>query len=266
MGIIEIFIFLLGLAVGSFLNVAIHRLPRDESVVKPGSRCPKCEKAIRWYDNLPVLSYVLLGGRCRHCREGISFRYPLVELVSGLLWYVSWRSSGGTAAFLVPVVFNSLLLVMALADLETGLIPDEASLGGIAAGLLVSFFWPELHGTSTGLLGLAWSVVGLLAGGGLIYLTGVAGNWIFQRELAKLGLDQSMGGGDVKLLAMAGSFLGWEKVLLAFFIAPIASLPFALYQRIAKKEQIIPYGPFLALACAVQFYFGETIWAWFVRV
>ena len=170
--------------------------------------------------------------------------------------------SGGSAAFLIPVIFISLLLAATMTDLETGLIPDEISLGGMAAGLAASFFWPSLQGAAQGLTALGQSALGLLAGGGLIYATGIMGNLIFRRELVKLGMDQSMGGGDVKLLAMAGSFLGWQKVFLSFFAAPLLGLPFALYARLAKKERTIPYGPFLSAACLIQFLFGNAIWRW----
>lgn len=263
---IEILVIVLGLVVGSFLNVVIQRLPQDESLVKPGSRCPKCESRIAWHDNIPVLSFLLLGGRCRRCRERIPFRYPLVELGSAVIWYGSWRAFGTSPTFLISVVYVSLLFVATVTDLETGLIPDEITLGGAIVGLGTSLFWPALHQTPLNFVGLGQSVLGLLVGGGLIYATGLAGNWIFQRELAKRGLEQSMGGGDVKLLAMAGSFLGWEKVLLGFFIAPILGFPFALYQRLAKKEAVIPYGPFLAVACLIQFFWGNKIWEWFLGI
>lgn len=257
---IEIFVLLLGLVVGSFLNVAIHRLPRDESIVRPRSYCPKCGKAIVWFDNIPLLSFLFLRGHCRDCGGGISFRYPLIELASGLLWWGSWQGTEGSPLFWIRIIFGSLLLVATATDFETGLIPDEITLGGILLGLAVSLFYPELHRSSSRLMSLGKSALGFCVGGGLIYFTGLLGNLIFQKELKQRGLDQSMGGGDVKLLAMAGSFLGWEKVFLAFFTAPFLGLPFALYQRFAKKEATIPYGPFLAMAVALQFFFGEILW------
>ncbi len=254
-------LFLGGLIVGSFLNVLIHRLPRDESIVKPRrSFCPACGHGIAWHDNIPVLSFVFLLGRCRYCHQGISWRYPLVELASGGLWVGSWIWSGGSPLFWIGVIFISLLLVGLVTDFETGLIPDQITLGGALAGLGASFLYPELHETPITFGGLKEGAIGLLAGGGAIYLTGLAGNWIFQRELMKRGLEQSMGGGDVKLLAMIGAFLGWEKALLTFFTAPFLGLPFALYQRFAKKEAVIPYGPFLSVAAGVYFFLGKPIW------
>lgn len=255
---VEIFVFLFGLAAGSFLNVCIHRLPRRESIVSPGSRCPNCSQAIRWFDNIPLLGFLVLGGRCRSCRGRISFRYPAVELASGILWILSWRGMQELPLFGVQVIFFSLLLVVSVTDLETGLIPDEANLLGMGAGLVSSFLIPGLQGTSDPFGALIQSAVGLLVGGALIYGTGVIGNWIFQRE--------SMGGGDVKLMALIGSFLGWQKVLLVFFTAPLFALPFALYTRWVKKEKIIPYGPFLALAAGVLFFYGNTVWRYFLTI
>lgn len=256
--LLEIFLFLIGLVVGSFLNVCIHRLPRGESIVRPRSYCPKCGKPIAWFDNIPLLSFFILRGHCRHCLVRISFRYPAVELLSGLIWLGSWKASGGVPIFWIGTLFLSLLLVVTAADFETGLIPDTVSFFGMAAGLAASFFCPNLHGTLSGLVALERSAIGLAIGGGLIYVIGLAGDWIFQRE--------SMGGGDVKLLAMAGSFLGWEKVLLTFFTAPLVALPFALYQRWVKKEEVIPYGPFLSLAAAVQFFYGGIFWKLFLGI
>lgn len=251
----EVYIFVIGLAMGSFLNVCIHRLPKDESLIRPGSHCPRCKQPIAWFDNLPIFSFLILRGRCRHCGERISWRYPVVELASGMLWLLSWQAYEAGPMFWIQIFFLTLLLVVSLADLETGLIPDEVTVFGLAAGIAASFFYPALHETVGGMKGLLSSVIGLAVGGGIIYLTGLAGNWIFQRE--------SMGGGDIKLLAMIGAFLGWEKVLLTFFTAPVAALPFAIYQRCVNKEEVIPYGPFLALAAAVQFFYGNLVWKYF---
>lgn len=264
---IDILIVVLGLIVGSFLNVVVQRLPQDESVVCPArSKCPKCSKSITWRDNIPVLSFLILQGRCRYCRQKISFRYPLVEILSAVIWYVSWKTWGLSPGFGVQIIFLSLLLAATMTDLETELIPDEITIGGMAVGLLASFVWPPIQQTPFALAGILRSVLGLLIGGGLVYLTGLAGNFIFQKELTRLGLDQSMGGGDVKFLAMAGTFLGWENVLLAFFTAPFFGLPFALYLKLAKKERVIPYGPFLSLACLVQFFYGDVLWNWFFGI
>lgn len=257
----EIPLLLAGLVTGSFLNVVIGRLPKGESLLRPGSHCPKCGKSVHWYDNIPLISYLLLSGRCRACREPISWRYPAVELVSAVLWLGMWKwAGGGTPLFGTGVIFLSLLLVAAVSDLETGLIPNGINFFGLGAGLLISGFYPALHTQGKWLPSIFESFWGILAGGGLVYLTGMAGSWIFQRELARLGEEESMGAGDVKLMAMAGAFLGWQEVLLAFFLAPFLALPFALFRLWAKKEEIIPYGPFLALALAVLFLWGDELW------
>lgn len=261
---IDILVGLVGLAIGSFLNVCIYRLPIEESVIYPWSYCPECEKTIRWYDNIPVLSFVLLSGKCRDCRTRISFRYPLVELVSAALWVGLWKVHGWSPVFPITGTFVSLLLVAALADLETGLIPDTVTLLGLAVGLNVSFFYSELHQTTSSLLGVQKGLTGMVLGGVLIYGTGLAGNWIFQKELTRLKLNESMGGGDVKLLAMIGTFLGWEKVLLTFFTAPLLALPFALYSRWVKNEAVVPYGPFLSLAALLYLLWGDWIWRFLI--
>jgi len=250
--------FLFGLCVGSFLNVCIHRLPRGESIIRPRSYCPKCGKPIAWYDNVPVLSFLILRGQCRGCKARISFRYPAVELISGVIWYEGWRVTGGGPIFWIQVLFLSLLLVAAVTDLETGLIPDRVTYLGMASGLAASFFYPNLQQELARVAALRESTWGLATGGGLIYVTGLVGSWIFQRE--------AMGGGDVKLAAFIGSFLGWEKVLLVFFTAPFFALPFALYRRWLKKEEIIAYGPFLSLAGAVQFFYGGIFWNHFLGI
>ena len=258
-------VFLAGLGAGSFFNVCIHRLPRGESVVRPRSRCPQCGRTISWFDNIPLLSFLFLKARCRHCRARISWRYPLVELAAGFLWLICFRVSGLTGSFWIRGFFLSLLLVASVSDFETGILPDSMNFLGIGAGVVLSGMHPGLYLSCRGeasraLLGcgLSQSVLGLLLGGGLIYLTGLVGNWIFQRD--------SMGGGDVKLMALIGSFLGWQKVLLVFFTAPFAALPYALYQRWFRHEEVIPYGPFLSLAAAVQFFYGETVWRYFLRL
>lgn len=252
----DLSIFLLGLAGGSFLNVLIHRLPRGESIVRPGSHCPKCKCPVAWFDNIPLASFLLLRGKCRNCRARIPLRYPLVELASGLIWYWTWKGSGGSPYFWIDVAFLSILLVVCVTDLETGLIPDRMTLPGAVVGLAASFVYPHLHLTSVGWTAILRSLFGLIAGGALIFLTGALGNWFFQKE--------TLGGGDVKFLAMAGSFLGWEKVMLTFFTAPLLALPFGLYLRWVEKEETIPYGPFLAMACAIQFFYGDRVWRFFI--
>ncbi len=252
---VSVWVFAMGLIIGSWLNVCIHRMPRDESIVSPGSHCPNCRHPIQWFDNVPLLSFILLGGKCRRCRARISVRYFLVELVSGLLWLMSWKANGLSFAFAIQVVFFSILLVVTMTDFETGLIPDETNFLGLALGLAFSFFYPPLHESLTPAASLGQSALGALIGGGIIYGTGLFGSLVFKKE--------SMGGGDVKLMAMAGSFLGWQKIVFTFFTAPFFALPFALYLKWVKKEETVPYGPFLALAAMLQFFYGDFLIAYF---
>jgi len=238
--------------VGSFLNVCIYRLPRGLSIVSPPSHCPQCQAPVAWFDNLPLLSFLILRGKCRKCSVSILFRYFLVELASASLWLALWLIYGPSRLFVISIPFFSLLFVAIITDLETGLIPDRLNIFGMALGLALSVFFPTLFGETLWLRGLASSCLGLLAGGGMLLGTGVLGTWVFKKD--------SMGGGDVKLLAMIGSFLGWQSVILVFFTAPLLALPAALYCRFKKKEETIPYGPFLALAAIFYFFFGRLVW------
>jgi leader peptidase (prepilin peptidase)/N-methyltransferase len=248
---------LTGAAIGSFLNVCIYRLPRGLSLLAPSSSCPHCGAKIAWRDNIPLLSFWLLRARCRHCKEVISFRYFFVELVSALGWLALWLTYGLSGYFFTSGIFLSLLFVVILTDGETGLIPDAVTIPGMIAGLAASVLDPALFRETIWYRGLLSSGTGLLAGGVLLWLAGFLGRLVFKKD--------SMGGGDIKLLAMIGSFIGWQKVLLTFFTAPFLALPFALYARFARREATLPYGPFLALAAALQFFFGNTFISYLLR-
>lgn len=237
--------------VGSFLNVCIYRLPREQSVRRPRSRCPHCQHPIAWYDNVPLVSYVLLRARCRHCRARIGWRYPVVELLTALALVAVVARFGITPVALVYAAFVCALIVASFVDLEFQIIPDEISIGGLALGVLLSVGLPALHGTDSRWLALGRSVTGLLIGGGVLYVTGLIGDFIFRKE--------SMGGGDVKLLAMAGSVLGWKLVLITFFISPILAIVPGLLVLLFKKSHIIPYGPFLSLGLMSSLFAGDLI-------
>jgi leader peptidase (prepilin peptidase) / N-methyltransferase len=247
----EPFIFIFGVAIGSFLNVCIHRLPQGQSIVKPASHCPHCRKSIAWYDNIPLISYLFLRGRCRHCSVKISPRYFLVELLCGLIWLFLWVHYGNSSFFYAGIVLFSLLLAVFFTDLETGYIPDKLSIPGMLAGLVVSTLWPELHNENIWYWGFVRSLVGILAGGGVLLAIAYIGNWIFKKD--------SMGGGDIKLLAMLGAFLGWKEAILVFLFSPIIALPFALFMKFTKKAETIPYGPYLAIMGAMFYLYGERI-------
>ena len=247
----SIFVFGFGLVFGSFLNVCIQRMPEDKSIVFPGSHCPKCKKPIRWQDNIPVFSWILLKGKCRDCGERIAFRYPMVELANAILWLLLFQKYGFTSFFFAGIVYFSILLAVTMTDLETGLIPDFLSLPGIVLGIIFSTVWPELQNAANPLKGLIASLLGVLAGGGVLYAMGMLGNWLFKKE--------SMGGGDIKLLAMIGAFLGPFDAFLMLPLSAIISMPIALYARFFKKAETIPFGPFLALAGAWVFLYGDTM-------
>ncbi|MBF0522630.1 MAG: prepilin peptidase [Candidatus Omnitrophica bacterium] len=257
--VIGIFIFVLGLVFGSFLNVCIVRMPKEESVVWPGSHCPSCKKALAWNDNIPLLSYLFLGGRCRSCRMTISPRYFIVELLTGIM-FVLFYSYFGLNRILIPYLTMVCGFIIAtFVDFEHRIIPDEVSIGGMCVGLIFSALMPELHGVSvTGhhvflahLHSLGLSLLGVLIGGGCIYGMGLLGDFLFKKE--------SMGGGDVKLLAMVGAFLGWQQAILAFFIAPFFGAIFGIIEKIRTKDTTIPYGPFLVLGSLISLFFGNRI-------
>ncbi|MFC1698687.1 prepilin peptidase [Candidatus Omnitrophota bacterium] len=249
--IIHIFIFCFGAVVGSFLNVCIYRLPRKESIVRPGSHCPACKHEINWYDNIPFLSYLLLRRRCRHCRGKISFRYFLVELLTAGLFLFLFKHFGSSAIFWVYLGLSSSLVVVSFIDIDIREIPDEISLSGILIGMLISVIFPQLQQTNLHSLALLRSFLGVLAGGGSIYLTGIIGDAIFKKE--------SMGGGDVKLMGMIGAFIGWKLALLTFFLAPFFGAVVGITLKIKKGESLIPYGPFLSLAALIAIVWGERI-------
>ena len=248
---IGIFIFILGAIVGSFLNVCIVRLPQEKSVVFPGSHCVHCQKPIAWHDNIPLVSYFLLGGKRRFCHKKFSIRYWLVELTTAVSFFLFYKYFGLTWVLIPYLVFHCGLIVATFVDFEHRIIPDEISVGGMIAGLIFSFLIPELHGTSSHLLALGRSILGVLVGGGSIYAMGMLGDFLFKKE--------SMGGGDVKLLAMVGAFLGWQMSILAFFIAPFFGAILGIIVKIRTKESAIPYGPFLALGALISLFLGNKI-------
>jgi leader peptidase (prepilin peptidase)/N-methyltransferase len=257
----------LGLAVGSFLNVVIHRVPRGESVVRPGSRCPRCETPIAGYDNVPVLSYLWLRGRCRHCGSRISWRYPAFELATGALFAaIAWRY-GPTLEALLFMGFGAALVAAAAIDFEHQIIPDEISLGGLAAGLLLLPGLAWLAGGSP-LAALGEALLGALLGGGSLWAVGFAHarisaalgrsfeHWPGEGEaLPRPGsLDYwtwfpGLGFGDVKLLAMIGAWLGVVGVVQTILAAALAGLALGLGWVVVRRRFDAPFGfaPAIAL-------------------
>ena len=245
--IVTVLAGLFGLTIGSFLNVCTLRWPEDESVVFPGSHCPRCGKPIQWYDNVPVIGYILLGGRCRACREPISLQYPLVELATGLVWAGMFSYAGLSFEALRGTLLLTILFGIALADARFYIIPDQFSLGGLVLGLGLAF----LPG---GIDPLA-SILGALLGFGLLEIVAVAGKWMFKKD--------AMGGGDIKMMAMVGAFVGMPGVLLTVFLgALMGSLIFGPISY--KTKKLVPFGIFLAAGAAVTYGFGSDIIEWYM--
>jgi leader peptidase (prepilin peptidase)/N-methyltransferase len=246
-----LFIFLFGLCIGSFVNVCIYRMGREQSVVHPASHCPQCQKPIRWFDNIPLWSYLALGGRCRDCHAKISFRYFFVELLTGLAFVAVWRSFGFSVLTPIYCLFVAGLIVATFVDFDFRIIPDEISVGGVVAGLLLSLAVPALHGETHHGLGLGQSLLGVLVGGGILWLLGIIGDFIFKKE--------SMGGGDVKLLAMIGAFLGWKMALLTLPLASVIGAVVGVVIKIRTKESAIAFGPYLAMGAVACLFWGREI-------
>jgi len=262
----QIFIFIIGTICGSFLNVCIHRLPKGEGVVFGRSRCPHCASVIAWYDNIPLVSYLILRGRCRTCRGVISFRYFLVELLSGLSFLFCFRAFGLGFDLVFYLILISGLTIATFVDIEHRIIPDEVTLGGIAAGFILN--WLKTY-FSTGnflLQPLRDSFIGAAVGGGIIFLVGFLFDTVYFKLLKKPAVEgetTSMGGGDVKLLAMIGAFLGWQKAVLVFFLAPFLGLSLGIINLIVKRRHVLPYGPFLSLASVIAAFWADRIFALF---
>ena len=257
-------VFISGLMVGSFLNVCIWRIPAGEQVVKGRSICRSCKREIAAYDNIPLLSFVLLGGKCRRCKAPISWSYPAVEVATGLLFAAVLNRFGWTNAALVYAVFGAALIVLSVIDLREMILPDEITLPGISLGVIVSFFVPELHRAAAQWGGLWASVIGVLAGAGVMYLIGAAGTLLFKRKLKAIGEEEAMGFGDVKLMGMVGAVIGlWKVLLVSLVLAPMSGAVIGLAIKARTKQEIIPFGPFLAAGTLVALFFGDSIIHWY---
>lgn len=252
----SVFIFLLGISIGSFLNVCIYRMGREQSVVRPASHCPNCKKPIRWRDNVPLLSFILLKGRCRDCGQKISPRYFLVELLTGLVFLAIYQKFGLAPKSFGYLIFASGLIVATFVDFDFQIIPDEISLGGIGVGILWSFIFPALQNAPGHLLGLRQSLFGVLVGGGALWILGCVGDFIFKKE--------SMGGGDVKLLAMIGAFMGWQTALLCLPVASVIGAIVGVIIKIKTKESVIAFGPYLSIGAFVSMFWASKIVSFFL--
>jgi leader peptidase (prepilin peptidase)/N-methyltransferase len=243
---------MLGLAVGSFLNVCVHRIPRGQSLTVPPSRCPACEYRLRWYDNIPVASYAILGGRCRKCRTPISIRYPVVELATMALFVLHGAVFGWSALLIPRLVFACAMVVLFAIDLEHHLLPNVITLPGIAIGLISSAVLPP---------GIVDALIGAAIGGGVL--------WVIAEAYFRYSGHEGMGGGDVKMLGMIGAFLGWKLVLVTLVLSSVAGSIVGLFVIVIKRggmKYALPYGTFLALGALVASLAGDRIVNWYVSM
>ncbi len=251
--VLVVYSALLGLILGSFVNVCIYRIPLKKSIVFPPSSCPNCDEKIRFYDNIPLISYVLLLGKCRHCRNPLAWHYPFVEAVTGLLSLALFIKYGLSYQYFLYLLFTTSLVAISFIDLQHQIIPDVISLPGIVAGLATSFLPGDI----------SWldSLIGIIAGGGSLYLVA----FIYERITGKEG----MGGGDIKLLAMIGAWLGWMSLHFIILISSLAGVVVGVPCLLLAGKGLrvrIPFGPFLALGALLFFFFGHDIMNWYYQL
>ncbi len=242
---------LLGLIFGSFANVLVYRLPRGESIVMPGSHCPSCGHTIAWFENIPLISWLLLKGHCHHCGAAISVRYPLLELCMGLTWgYMAWHFGGGLE-LVMALILSAMLWVLTWIDLETGLLPDAITLPGIGTGIVFSLATGHLMD----------GAMGAVAGYGVF--------WVIAKIFFLLTGREGMGYGDFKLLAMLGAFLGWQALPFVIFLSSLCgAVVGSLYLLLARKhaDTQIPFGPYLAASAMVFLLWGPGLLSWYLRI
>jgi len=251
--IMILFSLLFGLAFGSFLNVCIYRIPLNKSIIFPPSSCPNCEHRIKFYDNIPVFSYLLLRGKCRYCHTHIPIHYPVVELLTGLLSMALFIRYGLSYQYILSFLFLIALLLISFIDLHHQIIPDILSIPGIFAGIAVSFIpghltWPD-------------SIIGAVGGGGILYLIAL----VYKKVTGKDG----MGGGDVKLLAMIGAWMGWRALPFIILLSSLSGIVIgggALMMAGKGYRVRIPFGPFLSLGAIIYFFFGRQILIWYYHL
>jgi len=235
-----------GLCMGSFLNVCIYRIPAQKSIVFPGSACPNCGSAIRFYDNIPLLSYFSLGGKCRQCQTPISFRYPLIELLTGAFSLGLYLKFGLSIETLVYFLFICVLIVITFIDIDHRIIPDRMTLPGILVFFIAAFAIPSL----------SWidSLLGIVIGGGSLFLVAVVYHLLAHKE--------GMGGGDIKLLAMIGALVGWKGVFFTIFVSSAVGTLAGLIIMIITRQNLklaVPFGPFLSIGAATYIFFGPQL-------
>lgn len=267
------FALVLGLVIGSFLNVVILRLPQGQSISLPRSHCPQCKNPINWYDNVPVLSYVLLGGRCRHCKKKISARYPLIELFSGIVGVLLYLKVGLTIEWVIYFIFCAALIALGFIDLDHRILPDPITLNGIWIGILVHVYLAPpsplvarlfrvigVEAVNPRLLAFSASVLGAIVGGGLL--------WAVAEAYLRLRGVEGMGFGDVKMMAMVGAFLGAPLALLTIMLGSLlGSIVGIVFIRLANKsrEYELPFGTFLSFAGIIAVLYGDDMITWYLE-
>ncbi|NLX25648.1 MAG: prepilin peptidase [Lentisphaerae bacterium] len=254
-------VFLFGACWGSFLNVCIYRIPAELSVVKPRSRCPKCMTNLTWRDNIPILGWLLLGGKCRYCKAPISPRYPIVELITALLFTAIWlrypmlTDEGIDSRFAAYALLAFGLLLGSFVDLDEMWIPDRCTIGGMIVGPILSFLIPSMHGVDGHVQSLIQSLIGLGVGFGILWSVSFFGKLILKKD--------AMGFGDVKLMGALGAFFGWQAVLFIIFVSSLlGSIVGVGLIAFGKKEwqSRIPFGPYIALAALIWMLGGYVWW------
>jgi len=251
--LIEVFVFVFGLCIGSFLNVCIYRLPVSKSIVHPRSMCPSCGSPIRFFDNMPIISYVFLQGKCRQCKTKIPLRYPIIELLGGLFALGSYLKFGLTLDAVIYFVFIASLLIVTFIDLDHRIIPDSITLPGIPICLAASLVLSDTTFVD--------SILGIIAGGGSLFLVAWTYNLITKKE--------GMGGGDIKLLAMIGAIIGWKGVLFTIFVSSLVGTltGLAVMAQTRKGMKLaVPFGPFLSIGSIAYIFFGPQLVMWYVNL
>jgi leader peptidase (prepilin peptidase)/N-methyltransferase len=241
---------LFGAIVGSFLNVCIHRLPRGQSIVWPGSACPNCRRQLPWYENIPIASFAVLRGRCRGCRAPIAVRYPIVEAMTAVLFVGSLWLFGPDLLFVSRTIFGCALIVLFFIDLEHHLLPNVITVPGIVAGFAFSFF------TDPGWL---WSLIGMVLGAGVLYA--------IAEVYYRLRHEEGLGMGDVKMLAMIGAFIGWPLMLLTLMMGSFAGSfvgVLLIATRRGTMKYALPFGTFLAVGAILAVVFGPSLLTWYL--
>jgi leader peptidase (prepilin peptidase)/N-methyltransferase len=242
-----------GLCIGSFLNVCVARLPADDpkarSLIAPPSNCPRCHHPIAWYDNIPIASWLWLRAKCRYCHEPISAQYPLVEAVVSVLWMAAVLHYGLSYEGLRGALFGTVLLGIAIIDGRHQIIPHELSFGGLALGLAMA-----LRGGAPSFVA---AILGAAVGLGVLWAVRIVGGWVFKEE--------AMGLGDVFMMAMVGSFVGWKGVLLTIFAGALFGTAVSLPQVLTRRRRVVPFGVYLALGAVVTFVFGDGLIDWYLQ-